>query len=186
MHIFAAGTRIQRREVLHGRPWMEEPVTVVSDDGDVLAVRLDPGSPFTFHDHPHGAHPWSSRDSWVATVVLQLHKTDAAYGVWKFFTPDGTFLHWYINFEAPIVRHPDGFDTDDHGLDLIIHPDGTRTWKDVDHLHRQRVEGRIELTTIGRALEAAAEVTDLLDAGTEWWGPWDTWKPDLAAGPIRS
>ena len=158
---------------------MECPVTV-SDDGDVLAVRVDPGSPFTFPEHPYGPHPWSSRSSWESSVVLQLFKTDAAYGVWKFFGTDGTFLRWYINFEAPIERHHDAIDTDDHGLDLIIEPDGTRAWKDVDDLHWQRVEGRIDLTTVSRVLAAAAEVTGLLDSGAEWWRAWAAWEPGLS------
>lgn len=179
MYTFTAGASVQRREVLHGRVWMEHPVTVVSDDGEVLAVQLDPGSPFTFHDHPHGPHPWSSHTSWDASVVLQLLRTDTDYGVWKLFGTDGTFLHWYINFEAPIVRQPNAFDTDDHGLDLVVYPDGTRSWKDVEDLHRQRAEGRIDLATIGRVLAAAAEVTDLLNTGTEWWRPWADWQPAL-------
>jgi predicted RNA-binding protein associated with RNAse of E/G family len=112
-------------------------------------------------------------------VVLQLLRSDADYGVWKFFGTDGTFLRWYINFEAPIVRHAHAFETDDHGLDLVVYPDGTREWKDVDDLHRQRAQGRINLSTVGRVLAAAAEVTDLLDAGTEWWRPWAGWKPGL-------
>lgn len=164
--------------MLHGRVWMQHPVTVVSDDGDVLAVQLDPGSPFTFYEHPHGPHPWSAHAARDATVVLQLLRAQTDYGVWKYFGTDGTFLHWYINFEAPILRHPDAFDTADHGLDLIVYPDGTRAWKDVEDLHRQRAEGRIDLTTVGRVLAAAAEVIDLLDSGTQWWKPWTEWKPD--------
>lgn len=164
---------------------MEHPVTVVADDGVTLAVRTDPGSPFTFHDHPHGPHPWSSRATWYGTVVLELLRANTDYGVWKFFEPDGIFLYWYINFEAPIVRHSNAFDTDDHGLDLIVYPDGTRSWKDVDDLHRQRAEGRIDLNTVGRVLAAAAEVTDLLDTDSEWWWPWATWKPDLPFGSHR-
>lgn len=39
------GQTITRREVLHGELWMDHPVTVIWDDGDVFAVRLDPGSP---------------------------------------------------------------------------------------------------------------------------------------------
>jgi hypothetical protein len=164
---------------------MEHPVTVISDDGDVLAVRLDPGSTFTFHEHLHGPHPWSSRSSWSASIVLQLLKTNAAYGVWKIFDADGTFLNWYINFEAPAIRQPNAFDADDHGLDLIVYPDGTRSWKDVEDLHRQRAEGRIDLPMIGRILAAAAEVTDLLDTGTVWWTLWATWKPDPAMQHVR-
>lgn len=39
-----------------------------------------------------------------------------------------------LNFEAPIVRHPRGFDTDDYGLYLVVSPQGQATWKDVPHL----------------------------------------------------
>jgi hypothetical protein len=49
--------------------------------------------------------------------------------------------------------------------------------QDVEDLHRQRVEGRIDLTTVGQVLEAATEVTELLNAGTQWWKPRETWSP---------
>ena len=127
------GTEITRREVLHGRLWLTHPVTVVADDGEVLAVLLEPGSAFTFHEHPFGPHPWRRFGAWGGTTVLQLHREGDAYAVWKFFG-EGGFLHWYVNFEAPVVRHDHAFDTDDHGLDLIVHPDGRREWKDVEHL----------------------------------------------------
>jgi len=175
--IYEPGSSIQRFEVLHDQVWLRHPVTVVSDDGATLAVRLDPGSGFTFPSHPFGAHPWSSRAAWGSTVVLQLHRAGDHYSVWKFFDCAGTFLHWYVNFEAPIVRGPEGFETNDHGLDLIVHPDGRREWKDVADLHWQRVTGRIDEGTVGRVLAAAADVTAQLDANAHWWSRWDGWTP---------
>jgi len=177
VRVYEPGSIVQRFEVLHGRVWMQHPVTVVSDDGTTLAVRLDPGSRFLFPPHPFGPHPWSSHPAWASTVVLQLHRTGDHYGVWKFFDSHGTFLHWYVNFEAPVVRGRDGFETDDHGLDLVVHPDGRREWKDVPDLHRQRVSGRIDEATVGLVLAAAADVTEQLDAGTPWWRAWDDWSP---------
>ena len=106
---------------------------MVADDGEVLAVLLEPGSPFTFHEHPFGPHPWRDQAAWGATTVLQLHREGDAYSVWKLFD-EGAFRYWYVNFEAPVVRHEGAFDTDDHGLDLIVHPGGRREWKDVEHL----------------------------------------------------
>ncbi|MEO6510811.1 MAG: DUF402 domain-containing protein [Nocardioides sp.] len=127
---YLPGTVVSRREVLHGHPWMESPVTVVSDDGDVLAVELGADSRFTFFDHPFGPHPWGTYSGWSGPTVLQLHRAEAAYAVWMFFDA-GVFRYWYVNFEAPVVRHEDSFDTDDHGLDLIVHPTAGasgRTW----------------------------------------------------------
>lgn len=177
MRPFAAGATIQRREVLHSRLWLEHPVTVVADDGDVLAVRLDPGSRFVFPAHPFGRHPWAAHSEWGGSIVLQLSRRDTWYGVWKFFDADGTFRHWYLNFEPPVVRRADGIETDDYGLDLLIHPDGRREWKDVEDLHHQRAEGRISGDTVLTVLATAAEVVDQLDAGDRWWSAWDAWRP---------
>jgi hypothetical protein len=174
---YEPGSLIQRVEVLHGRVWLHHPVTVVSDDGTTLAVRLDPGSRFTFPAHPFGPHPWSAHPAWASTVVLQLYRAGDHYAVWKLFDAAGAFLHWYVNFEAPVVRASEGFRTDDHGLDLIVHPDGRREWKDVPDLHRQRVEGRIDEATVSTVLAAASDVTDELDSGAPWWGRWDGWTP---------
>ena len=174
---FRTGEVISRREVLHGSLWLTHPVTVVSDDGDVLATRLDPGSPFTFHEHPFAPHPWRAHEAWGGPIVLHLSRADTSYGVWKYFDPDGTFLRWYVNFEPPLERVPGGYDTGDHGLDLIIHPDGRREWKDVEDLHHDRVSGRMSMEDVGAVLESAAEVVDLLDTDCRWWAAWDDWTP---------
>lgn len=75
------------------------------------------------------------------------------------------------------VRGSDHLDIDDHGLDLIIEPDGQRRWKDVEDLHHQRTQGRIDLNTVGGALAAAAEVSSPLDSNNHWWKAWDDWEP---------
>ena len=166
------GEVITRREVLHGRLWLEHPVTVVDDDGTTFAVLLEPGSPFTFHDHPIGPHPWGAHEAWGGTTVLQVHRTGERYGAWKFFdeTPAGPrFRYWYLNFESPIVRDDDGYDTDDHGLDLIVHPDGRREWKDVEHLHVAAGPGPHRPRDRGCGPRGRRPVVDLLDADDRWW-----------------
>jgi hypothetical protein len=58
-----------------------------------------------------------------------------------------------------------------------VHPDGRREWKDVEHLHVQRDQGRISLETVGAVLAEADRVVDLLDADDRWWARWDGWTP---------
>ena len=176
--MFAPGTVVTRREVLHGDAWLEHPVSVVADDGETLAVRLDPGSRFDFPAHPFGPHPWSAHSAWGGTVVLQVNRPGTMYGVWKIFGADGEFRHWYINFEPPQVRRGQAVETGDYGLDLIVHPDGRREWKDVEDLHHQRIEGRISTQIVELVLAAAAELVDLLDADRRWWSSWDEWSPN--------
>lgn len=59
---------------------------------------------------------------WGGAIVLQLYRSGDLYSVWKFFDPDGSFRHWYINFEAPLKRGPGYIDTNDYGLDLSLTP----------------------------------------------------------------
>jgi hypothetical protein len=66
--VFASGSTILRREVLNGEVWLQSPVTVIADDGTELAVLLEPGSTFTFPEHPFGPHPWASFDHWTRTA----------------------------------------------------------------------------------------------------------------------
>ncbi|HXH79301.1 DUF402 domain-containing protein [Nocardioides sp.] len=174
---WAPGVTIRRREVLHGELWMDHPVSVVADDGEVFAVLLEPGSEFTFHDHPFGPHPWGAHAAWGGRQVLQIHRVGELYSVWKFFDEGGEFLHWYVNFESAVVRDLAGFDTNDYGLDLLVHPDGHREWKDVEDLHWQRAEGRITVETVSAVLEAASGVIDLLDADDLWWARFDDFAP---------
>lgn len=185
MDMFQTGQVIERREVLHGELWLTSPVTVVHDDGDRLAVQLDPGSTFTFPSHSFGVHPWARHSQWGGSIVLQLHRAGDLYSVWKFFTPEGSFRHWYINFEAPLSRGPGHIDTNDYGLDLVIDADGQRHWKDVTDLHHQRTEGRISAQTVLDVLADAAHVEAALDRGEHWWSSWADWSPttDGAAFP---
>jgi len=173
---YSAGDTIRRREVLHGRLWMDHPVTVVDDDGDVLAVLLDPGSPFAFHLHPFGPHPWSHLTCWGDRQVLQLYRYGDLYSVWKFFDA-GVFTHWYINFESPLVRREAGFDTDDFGLDLIVAIDGTSRWKDVEDLNAMIRSGRMTGRQVLDVLGAAEDVAELLEGEDRWWSGWDSWSP---------
>lgn len=174
---FTRGEVITRREVLHGRPWLTHPVEVVADDGHVVAVLLEPGSPFTFHDHPFGKHPWARSTAWGGATVLQLHREGDAYSVWKFFEPSGGFRYWYVNFERPVVRCPDGIETDDMELDLIQHPDGRLEWKDVEGIAGMVTSGRATREEMWEILETAAAVHADLTNGRRWWSPWDEWTP---------
>lgn len=169
------GATIVQREVWAGRAWLRLPVRVESDDGQVLAVVLEDGAPFTFDDE-EPVHPWSSRSAWSGPTVLQLRRAGEWYSVWKFFT-DGRFDGWYVNFERPLVRTAEGIDVDDLELDLVVEPDGTRHWKDVEDLHARLAEGRFGLDDLTHVLEAAARVSDLLDRDDRWWAPWDDWTP---------
>ncbi|MDT5036117.1 MAG: hypothetical protein QOE03_1302 [Micromonosporaceae bacterium] len=176
---FEVGTVVQRREVLHGQVWLSTPVRVVADD-DVLAVWLAEGTPFTFPPHPFGRHPWSNRDRWTDTGVLQLHRPGDAHAIWAFFR--GARLDfWYVNFQARYRRTIDGFDTVDHGLDIVIRHDGWE-WKDRDDVADQVAAGRLTQAEAESVWAEAGRVSTALDRGERWWQPrWNDWRPDCPA-----
>jgi hypothetical protein len=177
MSRYPVGGLIERREVLHGHTWLSMPVTVVDDDGQVLAVRLDRGASMTFPPHPFGPHPWSGQTMWGATTVLQLHRVDDWYAVWHLFEDDRD-LGWYVNFEAPVRRGPSWFETVDYGVDIVIAPDGSWAWKDVDDVEEQVRVGRLTSRLADELRSRAARLAADLDAGRRWWSEWDTWTPE--------
>ncbi len=185
---FASGVTVLRREMLHGQPWLEQPVKVVRDSDACLAALLTPGAPFTFFPHPFGTHPWDAHKVWSGSTVLQLQRAGDAYGVWKFFDLEQNFTHWYINFQEPLVRRVDAsgggaFETADLGLDIVLPGDGSPWhWKDVEDPDEMVASGRITPEERTRFAEEAARVAADLDADARWWSDWDNWSPD-SVGP---
>lgn len=116
--------------------------------------------------------------------MLQLFRSGDLYSIWKFFDPDGSFRHWYVNFEAALKRGPGYIDTDDYGLDLVVDASGQRSWKDVSDLHHQRTEGRISPQKVLDVLAEAAHVEAALDRNEHWWSSWEDWSPVASDYPI--
>lgn len=173
---FVPGTFVQRREVHQGRVWLSAPVRVVADD-DVLAVWLAEGTPLTFPDHPLGRHPWSGRSRWTGTSVLQVHRPGDAHAVWALFR-DGRVDHWYVNFQDPYRRSADGFDTQDHGLDIVIRDDGWH-WKDRGDVAMLVATGRLTRAQADAVWAEAGFVASALDRGECWWrARWGGWTLD--------
>lgn len=171
---FAEGQTITTREVLHDAEWAWWHEVVVGD-GEVLATVQRDGTPMTFPAHPV-PHPWGHLSAWRGMTVLKLRREGDWYSVWKFFDTSG-FRYWYVNFETPYVRRPDGIDVNDLQLDIVIPAEGDWRWKDVQDLGPSLDSGRITLDETLHVLHAAAEVAALLDQDERWWAPWDDWVP---------
>ena len=173
---FEVGARVRVREVLHGAEWASWDEEVVGDDGTVLACMQPDGTPLSFPPHPT-PHPWGHLAAWTGTTVLKLRREGDWYSVWKFFDTAGTFVSWYVNFETPVVRRPDGVDVNDLQLDIVVPAGGEWRWKDVQDLAPSLAAGRITQDELLAVLAAAAEVAELLDRDDRWWAPWDDWTP---------
>jgi predicted RNA-binding protein associated with RNAse of E/G family len=84
-----------------------------------------------------------------------------------------------VNFQEAPRRTPEGFDTYDQELDIVVAPDGSWELKD-DALMDIWVErGRFTAEEVAAVRAEAARVGAMLDRGERWWDEaWAEWEPD--------
>jgi protein associated with RNAse G/E len=118
--------------------------------------------------------------TWAGRHVLHLFRPGRAHSVWWMFDEEFRLDCWYVNLEAPPARRPDGVDTFDHALDIVVRPDRTWRWKDEDE-YLERI-GRPAYWNATQAAEIRAEgervVTDNEAARFPFDGTWLDFRPD--------
>lgn len=172
-----------------GRAW---PMTLVRDDDELIAVYLRPGTVFKMAAGT--ARPGQARAAiafdgrhydaiWRNTDALILYRPGDASSVWRYQRADDqTLAMWYINLEEPWTRTEQGFDSRDHGLDVIVAPDlASWSWKDEDEVERDVNAGRLTRTEVD-AYRAEGESTArrLIQRAPPFDRDWTLWRPDPA------
>ena len=129
--VLAVGSTAVVRGVLRGRMWYE------------FAVRA--------------RGEWQLADSaWRFTGVVEETVFERWFSVSRMFAADGALLCWYVNFQRPPLWRPDGWDTGDLALDLVVEPDLSWRWKDEDEYEQSRSLGLIT-DEEHRAVQSARE-----------------------------
>ena len=171
-------TTVILREIWFDRVWRANACRAVEDGPELVVLHSPPGAPARFPVDEDGQEVRiPRREGWtfagrIGTVhALRLYRPGARYSVWLFWTPDGEFDYWYINFEQPLGRTDMGFDYRDEKLDLLAWPDGTIRWKDEDELSRAALFGLVD----ERAVRAEAR---RIMRDPPWPTGWEEWKPD--------
>jgi hypothetical protein len=168
------------------------PVTVVRDDADLLAVWLAPGTecvlPVLADGTPVHQEPLESRYTkprtvkrgrWFGTGVLKLARPGRPWSVWLFWEPGWRFKNWYVNLEEPLARWAGGVDSEDHFLDLSVHPDRSWHWRDEDEFAQAQRDGLMSPALAARVRRAGRAAVESVRA----WEPpfsegWQNWRPD--------
>ena len=205
--IFEPGQQIIFREMWRGLFLSARPVIAVEDDGDLL-VTWQPAGTVGCHGTSRGiaeraelprheqqlvtleSSVWKyrgvpsrgsslafvSRDSWACVILTRL--------------ANGTFLHWYVNFQLPMRRFAHGYESADLVLDIVIAPDRSWEWKDVEP-YRSAVERGIVEPHHARAIdEESVEVHAAMeeragpfhDRWLDWRAPPHWPRPELPPG----
>ncbi|MEU7378959.1 MULTISPECIES: DUF402 domain-containing protein [unclassified Streptomyces] len=190
------GSRIlwRYRENGGARFHIVRPVTVVRDDPGLLAVWMAPGTecvrPVLADGTPVHLEPLASRytkprtvrrDRWSGTGVLKLARPGEPWSVWLFWEPGWRFKNWYVNLEEPLARWVGGVDSEDHFLDISVHPDRSWHWRDEDEFAQAQQDGLVDAELAERVRAAGRRAVETIRA----WRPpfsesWQQWRPDPA------
>ncbi|MEW2134188.1 DUF402 domain-containing protein [Streptomyces sp. NPDC005435] len=175
--VFESGRTVVRRDVHHSgtarHVWSEHALRVLTDTGDALETACAPGAetrwPALYADSlaegdrsgrvrafdALAAGTWEQTSGrWRDTELRAWKPPTAWFSVNAFYTTAG-LRNWYVNFERPLLRTPDGFDTFDLAVDLVVTPDLAHwEWKDEDEYAHARRLGLVT-DTDHRAVDAA-------------------------------
>jgi len=174
-----------------GRAW---PMTVVRDEENLIAVYLRPGTVFKMSTHMTrpselqyvlGSDERHHDAVWRDMDALILHRPGDAHSVWRFQRADDqTLKMWYVNLEEPWTRTSIGFDSRDHGLDVVVAPDLTSWfWKDEDEMEREIAEGHLTPADFAAyRAEGERAARRIMRREPPFDEDWTAWHPDPAWG----
>jgi len=194
------GDIIVWRGIYRNRVWHAQPVIVVKDTPEETVVALLPGAkgvaPEGYADgKDRDKRRWSFKDKdwqlqnyqWRTNRLLFLLEPQKYYSTIYFWNGNSNeFLCYYINFQLPFQRSHCGIDTLDLDLDLVINPDFSYEWKDIED-YRIAIEKGIIFPEWTREIDAAkSEILDKLEQRQyPYDGSWLNWMPDPGWSPPK-
>jgi hypothetical protein len=192
-HVWKRGDIIAWRAVFRNRVWSALSVIVVKDAPEEMVLTLPPGAEcMAEKDYAkgkkNGHRRWDFKDKaweletyfWRANRLLLLLAPQRYYSTIYFWNGSSNeFLCYYINFQLPFQRTHCGINTLDLELDLIINPDLSYEWKDVDDFQKATEHGIISPEWIQGIENAKPEIFDQLEKRQyPFDGSWLDWRPD--------
>ncbi len=195
-----AGDIVTWRGIYRGRVWHAQPVIIVKDSPQEIAVALLPG---THCVAPEGylqgkqtdKRRWNFKEKfwemetylWRENRLLLLIEPNKFYSTILFWNHAGNnFSCYYINFQLPYRRLPNAIDTLDLDLDLIIHPDFRLEWKDETDYQTAIEEGIIIPEWVAEIDVAKAEILANIERRVyPFDGSWLNWMPDPTWSPPK-
>lgn len=112
-------------------------------------------------------------------IIWRPGRTHAIHVHWKgeSWQPNG----FYINLQEPMTETPQGFETTDQFLDIVVDADLTWRWKDEDELEQAVAVGRLTVAEAEAVRDEGERV--VADIEARRWpfdGSFDNWRPDPA------
>jgi protein associated with RNAse G/E len=194
------GDVVSWRGIYRERIWHSQTVIVVRDTPEEIALTLLPGAECIAPEgYLQGKNSekrrWNFKEkdwqverySWRTNRLLLLMEPKKYYStIWFWNQVGNEFLCYYMNFQLPFQRRHCGIDTLDLDLDLIINPDFSYEWKDVDD-YQKAIESEIIFPEWIQGIEEAKqEIFDRLGKRQyPFDGAWMNWKPNPNWSPPK-
>jgi len=188
-----AGEVIAWRGIYNQQIWHAMPVIVVNDSPEELALAILPGAdgfvPEGYSEgKQNGKRRWDFRDKpwkldrhvWHTHRVLILLEPQKYYDIEYFWDDESDeFKCFYVNFQLPFQRSHSGIDALDLELDIVINPDFSWRWKDVDD-YQKAIDSGLILKEWANEIEGAKlEVLERLEKRSYPFDKsWLNWRPD--------
>lgn len=192
------GEIIVWRGIFRDMVWHAQAIIVVQDTEKELVLALLPGAeamiePDYVKSQKKGKRRWDFKDqpwtlekvNWHTNRLLFLVEPEKYYSTIFFWNhTSNEFLCYYINFQLPCRRSHCGIDTLDLDIDLVIHPDFSFTWKDLDDYQTAIDHGVIFPEWIQGIEAAKPEILEKLEKHQyPFDGAWLNWMPDPRWSP---
>jgi protein associated with RNAse G/E len=194
------GDVIAWRGIYRERIWHVQPTILVKDSPGEIVLTLLPGAECIAEEsYPRGKqnarHRWEFKEkdwqlekyTWQTNRLLLIFEPGKYYSTMLFWDQaSNEFLCHYINFQLPFQRSHYAVDTLDLDLDIVIRPDFSYEWKDVED-YQKAVAHEIILPEWTREIDTAGnEVLDRLESRQyPFDGSWLNWMPDPGWNPPK-
>jgi protein associated with RNAse G/E len=197
---WSPGDIIAWRGIYRNRIWHALAMTVVKDSPEEMVLALLPGAErMAEKEYANGRKsgkprwhfkdlPWElEKIQWRTSRLLILLEPEKYYSIMYFWNnASGEFLYYYINFQVPCQRSHCGVDTLDLDLDLIIHPDFSYEWKDLEE-YRRAIDEKIIFPAWTQEIDIAKDeiLAKVQKREYPYDGSWLDWVPDPSWSPPK-
>lgn len=193
--MWKAGDVIAWRGIYRDRIWHAMPTIIVKDSPQEIVLALAPGTDCMVeadyvNGKKNGKRRWDFKDedwklekfSWHTNRLLFLIEPEKYYSTIFFWDHESNeFLCYYINLQLPFKRNHSSIDTLDLDLDIVIHPDFSFEWKDVDDYQKGIETGIILPEWVNEIDTSKREVLERLEKREYPFDKsWLNWRPDPA------
>jgi hypothetical protein len=179
-----------------GRTFLSVAATVDHDDERSTGVYIAPGAPEESIRMGDGSYlprviPPGFFERRLVAMEERLHGGRPSLRIWQPGSAHAVHIHWrgdewlpdgfYVNLQEPVTETPQGFETTDLFLDIVVDADLNWRWKDEDELEEAVAVGRITPREAEAVrIEGERVAADIESRRWPFDGSFDDWRPDPA------